>query len=173
VINNVPMTEALDLEPWHDLMVATVGAMAALTGLLFVAISINVDMIIHERRLPGRAAATLVMLVMLLLAGVLVLIPDQPSSILGAEIGVLGVLVTILCAFALRPRQESKGRLNTYFYRYFPLMTMLVPCVALLVAGVSTIAQVGGGLYWLAAAFVTGTMACTLNAWVLLIEIKR
>ena len=37
----------------------------------------------------------------------------------------------------------------------------------------SLAAQVGGGLYWLAAAFVTGIFACMTNAWVLLIEIKR
>jgi len=34
-------------EEWKDLFVAMAGASAALAGLLFVAVSINVDRIIH------------------------------------------------------------------------------------------------------------------------------
>ncbi len=75
------MSAAYDIEPWSELMVAVVGAMAALAGLFFVALSINVDQIVRLRRLPGRAAATVVMLVILLLAGVIGLIPGQSTSL--------------------------------------------------------------------------------------------
>ena len=53
------------------------------------------------------------------------------------------------------------------------VLIMLVPCILLVVAGISLAMEAGGGLYWLAAAFVTGTFACMTNAWVLLVEIKR
>jgi modulator of FtsH protease len=167
------MSAAYDLEPWRDLMVATVGALAALTGLLFVALSINVDMIVHLRRLPGRAASTLTMLVVLLLAGVFALVPDQPNWLLGTEIAALGVLATAFCGVAVRPREDDDPKLNSFMYKYQPLLTMLVPCLAVLVGGISLIVEAGGGLYWLAGAFVAGIFACTTNAWVLLIEIKR
>ncbi len=173
MIDNDRMSAAYDLEPWSELMVAVVGAMAALAGLFFVALSINVDEIIRLRRLPGRAAATVAMLIILLLAGVVVLIPGQPTWSVGAEIMVLGLLVTPFTAAAMRPREDDDPRLNSFKYRTQPVLVMLVPCLTLIIAGISLIAEAGGGLYWLAVTFVTGTFACMTNAWVLLVEIKR
>ena len=173
VIDNVGMSAAYDVEPWSDLMVAVVGAMAALAGLLFVALSINVDEIVRLRRLPGRAAATVAMLIILLLSGVVVLIPDQALWLVGAEIAALGLGVTIFSAFAMRPREDEDPSFNSFKFRILPLLIMMGPCTLLIVAGLSLAAEAGGGLYWLAAAFVTGTFATMTNAWVLLVEIKR
>lgn len=169
------MSAAYELEPWSDLMVAVVGAMAALAGLFFVALSINVDLIIHQRRLPGRAAATVVMLLILLLAGVAGLVPGQPIWLVGLEVALLGVAVTGFSARALRPEtlQGNEPALNDFKFRVGPLLTMLVPSLVLVIGGVSLAVEAGGGLYWLAAAFVTGIFACMTNAWVLLVEIKR
>lgn len=175
VIENVGVPTAYDLEPWSNLMIAMVGALAALAGLFFVALSINVDLIIHQRRLPGRSAATVVMLLILLLAGIAGLIPGQPTWLVGLEIAALGVAVTGFCVGALRPQTLSgdEKSLNDFKFRVGPLLTMLVPCAALIVGGISLAVESGGGLYWLAAAFVTGIFACMTNAWVLLVEIKR
>ena len=167
------MSVAYDVEPWTELMVAVVGAMAALAGLFFVALSINVDEIVRMRRLPGRAASTVVMLGVLLLAGMVVLVPGQPLWLLGAEIALMGVTVTIFSATALRPRNDADPQINASMYRVQPLLVMLIPCATLIVAGISLAVEAGGGLYWLAATFVTGTFACMTNAWVLLVEIKR
>ncbi len=76
-------------------------------------------------------------------------------------------------AIAMRPREDDDPQLNRFKYRTQPLLIMLVPCLALIISGISLVAEAGGGLYWLAAAFVTGTFACMTNAWVLLVEIKR
>lgn len=43
-------------EAWHDFFTAVTAAAAAVTGLLFVALSINLAAILKEPRLPGRAA---------------------------------------------------------------------------------------------------------------------
>jgi hypothetical protein len=40
-------------ERWHDLFVATAGAAAALAGLIFVAVSINLEQILKYPALPG------------------------------------------------------------------------------------------------------------------------
>src|ERR1700712_5931555 len=96
---------AYAVEPWHDFMVATVGAAAALTGLLFVALSINVDQIIHLSRLPGRAATTLGMLLIVMISGMLILVPAQSDLLLGIELGVLGICIGAFAARAMRPRR--------------------------------------------------------------------
>ena len=65
----------LDPTQWHDLFVAEAGAAAALAGLLFVAISINLKQILAFHTLPIRAASSLVALVVALVISTLVLVP--------------------------------------------------------------------------------------------------
>src|SRR6185437_3611236 len=82
---------------WHDLFVASAGAAAALTGLIFVAVSINLAQILADRKLPTRAAETLSILVGLVLLSVFMLVPGQGRIVLGIEIGGRGVVLgTIL-----------------------------------------------------------------------------
>jgi hypothetical protein len=45
--------------------------------------------------------------------------------------------------------------------------------VPYLIAGVSLIAEAGGGVYWVLAAILGGIVGGVLNAWVLLVEILR
>ena len=47
---------------WSDFSVAVVGAFAALTGLLFVAVSINIEQILAVGALAGRALSTMILL---------------------------------------------------------------------------------------------------------------
>ncbi|MGY1603299.1 hypothetical protein [Geodermatophilus sp. SYSU D00815] len=159
-----------DPEPWHDLGVAVAGACAALTGLLFVAVSLNLARILEFRTLPGRAARTLGLLVALLVAGVLLLVPGQPDGALAAELGGLGLFLAASAGTSVRHVRHGESPHS----RVVPAAAvLLVPALALLVCGVSLAAGAGGGLYWLAAAVVTGMAGATVNAWVLLVEINR
>ena len=54
-----------DPDVWQSFFVAVISAAAALTGLLFVAVSINLDKILKGRSyLPARAAETLASLLL-------------------------------------------------------------------------------------------------------------
>jgi modulator of FtsH protease len=46
-------------EQWHDLFVATAGAAAALAGLIFVAVSINLEQILKYPALPPRGSRSI------------------------------------------------------------------------------------------------------------------
>src|SRR6266704_2360240 len=58
----------------------------ALTGLLFVAVSINLKQILELPTLPTRAAETLSIMIGRLLLSVFMLVPGQSDAALGAEI---------------------------------------------------------------------------------------
>ncbi len=157
-------------EQWHDLAIALAGASAALTGLLFVAVSINLSRILATRTLTIRAVETLLMLVSLLLLALLILVPGQPVTALGAEIVVLGLLG--LSPLIGRLRQRDAHR-NGGWRAAYPIVVTVAAAVPLLVAGLSLISGRGGGLYWLGAAIVLSLCGAVVNAWVLLVEILR
>src|ERR1700712_3104600 len=165
------MSPAYDIESWHDLLVATVGAAAGLTGLLFVALSINIDQVLAFPRLPGRAALTLGILSILLIVGILGLAPGQSDGLLGAEFAALGLLAATAALWvSVHPRPDPADPIA---WTLWPLTLILVPSIALMLGGVTLAIGVGGGLYWILVGIVLGFVASVINAWVMLVEIKR
>jgi len=79
-----------------------VGAAAALTGLLFVAVSINSAWFSSSEAHRGRAGQALVLFVVPLVTGILLLIPGQSTALLGVEIATFALLLRAAC----RPRQR-------------------------------------------------------------------
>jgi hypothetical protein len=152
---------------WENFFVAEAGAAAALAGLLFVSVSINLTRILQLPALPPRAAEALVLLLAVLLLSLLALVPGQSPSLLGAEVGVLGVLLwiglTLTLARGGRPRQQVVVRV---------LINQLPP-IMFVIAGVMLYSGHPAGLYWLVPATLLAIAAGVLGAWVLLIEILR
>ena len=74
---------------WDSFFVAQVGATAALTGLLFVAISINLQTILKYPWLPALAGETFLVLAVALVISTLGLVLGQSSRLFGAEIVVI------------------------------------------------------------------------------------
>jgi modulator of FtsH protease len=68
---------------WENFFVAQAGASAALSGLLFVAVSINLTRILQYPHLPGRAAETLVVLLSPLGVATIGLVPGLDLRSLG------------------------------------------------------------------------------------------
>ena len=96
------MSAAYSPTDWHDLYVATASATAALTGLLFVAVSLNIERILKFEGLPERAMQTLVMLLTPLIVSILGLIPGQTKTALGLELLALGLGSTVAIVQTLR-----------------------------------------------------------------------
>jgi hypothetical protein len=104
---------------WHDFFLAAAGASAALLGLLFVGVSINLAAITGDERvdLRARAGQAFTNLVFVLVIALLMLIPDpDPRSIalalaLVAGLGLLRVSQNLYTVF--RGRTRFGGRLQT------------------------------------------------------------
>ena len=83
--------QGYDSAAWAAFFAAVTGAAAALAGLLFVAVSINLDkMLKGSALLSARAAETLATLLFVVISCALVLVP-QDVELLGAEILVIAV----------------------------------------------------------------------------------
>jgi hypothetical protein len=167
---------AYDPETWHDLFIAAAGAAAALSGLIFVAVSINLrDIFAEEKKigasyLTGRALESLVALLIVL--GIS--LEGLDSSI--GRTAFAAVLLFCAAASAVSPvRQISAYRSShvkptAYSLRLFLTLLLVATYV---VAGVTLLAQVGGGLHWLPLAFILAVTIAASNAWILLVEVLR
>lgn len=177
---------AYDSTEWHDFFVLVGGAAAALAGLLFVAISINIDQILRYSALPIRASETLAALLAMLLVSVFGLVPDQPRALLAGElilISAFQLLIIVRGGLGLRESSrrgnsgtsESSGREKPEPRSHHGTAMVLTVAVAVpwAVAGVTLLFGVGGGLYWIVPAFVLGFTTAIANGWVLLVEILR
>jgi hypothetical protein len=157
---------------WETFFAAITGAAAALTGLLFVAVSINLDRIlVKESMLPARAAETLATLVFVVISLALALVP-QNIHLLGAEILVIAVplfAVTLRNTVTYRRRNPD----SPLYWSVSRMTSSAVASVPGMLAGLSLAARWGGGLYWLVPTALLGIAGAVYGAWVLLVEIAR
>jgi hypothetical protein len=131
------------LEPFF---VAVISAAAALTGLLFVAVSINLDKIVKGPGfLSARAAEALASLLLVLVGSALVLVP-QSVRLLGLEILILVVPLLVVTIV----KQLSHRRQNPADPLLWTVSRMACTAVATVpgtLAGLSLAVHWGGGLY--------------------------
>jgi len=142
----------MDFKEWHDFFVATAGAAAALTGLIFVGVSINITKILSFAKLPDRALLSLVLLLNILVISILMLIP----FVTGMDRGIY------------------KGTDKEYKRQY--RISMLYNQLSLLpyiVAGIVILISKESGIYWLVPGIIISFIKSVVDAWVLLVEINR
>ena len=157
-------------QDWTELFVATASASAALTGLLFVAVSVNIERILEFKGLPERALQTLLLLLSVVVASVICLIPGQSTTALGIEL----LVVCVCFGMAIcRLLFETVPGAREYERASFHLWLVLPGTVPFLVGALSMLARAGGGLYWIVGGMLGAILGASVNAWVLLVEILR
>jgi hypothetical protein len=161
----------MDISAWSEFAVATAGASAALTGLVFVAVSINLSRILAYPALPRRTGQTLVLFLVPLFIAVFVLARGQGVGALGVELVGLGVVLgTILLWLSGTGRTAEEPAGSFILARLLPSVLTAAFVIA---AGLSLLLDRGGGLLWTVPAVLVSFVGGVGNAWVLLIEIQR
>jgi hypothetical protein len=164
------MAAAYSPAAWSELFVASAGASAALTGLLFVAVSVNIERILEFPGLPERALQTLMLLLSAVVISLVGLIPGQGPTALGAELLVASVGFAAAIGWMLtRTVPGAHEHERAALHLAYVLPGTLSPVIA----AVSLLAGAGGGLYWVAAGIVGAILGASVNAWVLMVEILR
>jgi len=157
---------------WQNFFVAELGALAALTGLLVVAISINLSRILAAAQLPRRAGESLILLVGALVIASLALVPEQPIRWLGVEIFSIGLLI-FFTPIVIQVRDWSSAAGVNAAKKTVRLVVGWVASLPFVVGGSLLIFGLDGGLRWVAAGVIASLVAGVLNAWILLVEILR
>jgi len=160
------------ISSWSTYLSAQASASASLTGLVFVAVSINLTRVISVPGLVGRAAESIIQLFGVFIVSTIAFVPMQSPIALGFEILALAsafwMLETLLQAIYMRRR---KG--HPLLWLVSRTIQTQLSSIPFLVSGVLLIRGSPAGLYWLVPGFVFSLISGVTNAWVLLVEILR
>jgi hypothetical protein len=150
----------------------TIGAASgALTGLLFVAVSLNASRIAGHQGLRASAAQTLVLFLVPLGMAALLLAPRQPDWVLGGELIATGLLASwVLVAIGRRKHglADDDLRLIRIFNRRGTNILVMLLFVA---SGIVLACDEPGGLYLLLPASLVAFVSGVLNAWFFLLPL--
>jgi modulator of FtsH protease len=158
-----------DPAAWHDFFVMLGGSAAALTGLVFVALSLHVDRIIavpFHRFRAGVAVAGLTS--MILLSGA-VLVPAQSHAALGVEVLLCSAFFVWMNASGGRhpdPALEGRSRLSKRLLYGLSVTALFV------VAGVALLVGSGVGFLVLAAGMGASLSSSIKTAWDLMTRLR-
>jgi hypothetical protein len=158
------------------MFIASAGAAAALSGLIFVAVSINLGSILAMEKklgstsLTGRALESLVALLIILAISIVGLDPSISRAAFAVVLAVCAAVSGVSPTRAVTARRRSGVTPEAFRSRLF-LALLLVGAYA--ASAATLLAQGGGGLHWLPAAFIVAISIAASNAWVLLVEVLR
>ena len=157
---------------WENFFLGELGASAALAGLIFVGLSINLQKIMETSHLPNRVLEALVVLVAVLFLASLMLIPNQSLLAIGIEVLLLGLCEWIIIMFL---QIDSLRKMQAEFRLAFARVILIcqMATLSLMIAGVVFLTGGTEGFYWIVAATLLSFLATFFDTWVLVIEINR
>lgn len=159
---------------WHDFYIMVGTAAATLVGLLFVGLSLNIEMFRREetRDLRTLAALTFNSFIYVLAFAILFLIPRQVPLGLGLPLfflGAAGLANTILQYQHTRDSDRVWGRSRLPWRFALPVLSL----TGVVVIAVTVLLGYTDGLYWLVPVMIIMLANASRNAWDLLLGSRQ
>lgn len=157
---------------WENFFLGELGASAALAGLIFVGLSINLQKIMETSHLPNRVLEALVVLVAVLFLASFMLIPNQSFLAIGIEVLLVGLCEWIVIVYL---QIDSLRKMPAEFRLSFARIILIcqMATLSLIIAGVIFLTGGAEGFYWIVAATLLSFLTTFVDTWVLVIEINR
>ena len=163
------------LEKWSTFATVAGGAAAALTGLLFVAVSIRIEVIAKSMELRTRAGQTLGLFFTVLVVAILIAIPDQSQWVLGVELIALALISGAGHLVLDRRARVDPNRQDDGVHAIASILNAVAPnaitAILLLAAGVLLVVRVDAGLDLLVLPVLVALGGGVTSAWLLLTRI--
>jgi hypothetical protein len=163
------MDDAYRVDAWQPLYATVASATAALTGLLFVALSLNLRTIIRVPAHRARASEALGGMLSLLVLSIIMLIPGQERHFIAFELFAGGLFLLII---GVRLQSQTIGHLLVAKRTRWALRVVVLNLGALfgMFAGISLFLGRFGGLYWLVPTVILYIVWSINNAWLLVVQ---
>jgi hypothetical protein len=163
------MSVQMSVQEWNNVAVVAGSASGALTGLLFVAVSLNRDRIAEHPALRAEAAQTLGLFLIPLIISILLVIPGTPTWVLGTELVTFGIAAAVATLVVGRGKKALGNGTEARLARVLDVISPnLLTTLLVVVAGATLLAGGGGGLYWLVPSIILALVGGVVNAWLFL-----
>ncbi len=159
------------LENWHEYNVAMLGATAALAGLVIVAASVNIQVVITAASLTSRVASGIAGLILASIVCAVGLFPELTITAYGAVVVGAAALTTVFAAVAavrIFQNHHPENRL-----RVGKAAVAFVTPLLYAAGGIIALTGSGGGLVWLAVGAIAAIVSALCVSWVVLVEVLR
>jgi modulator of FtsH protease len=147
---------------WGNFAIGLTTASGALTGLVFVAVSIRVREVLDDPFHRRRTESTFVILLATLTASLLLLIPSQGRVAVALEMLLIGVVLVYRAVNTWAVVRASLRREAVLSYAIGTFAHVL-----LCLGAISLLAEAAGGLYIVAGALVIELIRALSDIWVL------
>ena len=172
----MPQDFAQAIEGWHDFYLTTGTAAATLVGLLFVAVTVNVNLLRgpegHHRRIWARY--TFQNFLYVLLVSLVFLMPDQGQLGLALPLLAMGAFAVIAASRLLREALTIPKGSDSAFIRERMVREAIYSggsYVILVIVSIFLLQGQPQQLYWLAAAVLVLLLVGAGSAWRLLVTL--
>jgi hypothetical protein len=160
---------------WHDFYLTAGAAAAALIGLLFVGVSINLDEFTADdgtgiRLLAEQAFSNFVWV---LLIALFVLIPNQDATSLAIQLAIVGGLGTVRILQRIAAFRRRADRSLGSFYAIRRLGLPGAASIGLIVVAARFSSNSISSFYWLVGVVLIYLTSAADSAWDLLVEVGR
>ena len=139
-----------------------------------VAIAANIAEILKFPWLPSRAAASIGLLVLVLVVSIAGLMRPQPMLWFGIETIVFATVTWLLTVRTVWTKRAMRAEsLQTGWQAVHEVLLYQVSVLPFVVGGVLLMVDDANGMYWVSFGMIAAVVVSMLTTWVLLIEILR
>jgi hypothetical protein len=161
----------MSLGHWPNFYITVGGAAAALTGLIFVAVSLHASTVLGNTLHRDRAWSSVALLMSVVFVSMALLAPDQPTWLIGLELDAIAAFWVYRTTFALVRLSPAMRAADRPFARWlFEWIVWIAWLVALVAGAIAITAGYSIGLPLVAAAAAGMIGMGIWSAWVLISE---